>query len=289
MKVNLVCLVSVFSCFFVFTESSKAASSSQEIPYYGEEFYHDLAAGTANDDLIKTIQTVMRSFHNPKSGALDQISNSCAGTACYQHVSLGYDVARIFMMGVYYLVQDGNDYALPDVYCGVYRKASEFKTVPPGPHQIPDGTVLNTEHTWPQSKFTGRFDGNMQKSDLHHLFPTDSQMNAIRGNNHFGEVVKDSKILKCPVSRTGSSAKNHSEVFEPPTAHKGNAARAIFYFSVRYGMPIEAEEQETLRKWNIQDPVDEEELHRNDEIMKVQGNRNPFVDYPELVERIRKF
>ena len=44
---------------------------------------------------------------------------------------------------------------------------------------------MNTEHTWPQSKgATGA-----AKSDLHHLFPTDSKANSIRGNHPFGIVT----------------------------------------------------------------------------------------------------
>lgn len=273
----------------LFSNAGLAALSSQEVPYYGEDFFRDLASGVSNADLVSRLQTVLRSSHRLVPGTYDQISNNCSGNGCYTHISLGYDRARIFMMGVYYLIQDDNGYAVADVYCGGYKRASDFRTDPPGPRRIPDGNVLNTEHTWPQSKFTGKFDTMMQKSDLHHLYPTDSEMNSIRGNNEFGEVVRDSKTLKCAVSRTGSPASGRGEVFQPPAAHRGNVARALFYFSVRYSLPISAEQEATLRKWNKEDPVDEEEVRRNDEIMKVQGNRNPFVDYPELADRISNF
>lgn len=266
-----------------------AALSSQEIPYYGEEFYRDLATGASNEVLVSRLQTVLRGAHQAVSGGFDEISSDCSGDRCYRHISLGYDRARIFMMGVYYLVPDGNSYALPDVYCGGFKTAKDFTGSPPAPNQIPDGNVLNTEHTWPQSRFTGKFDKGMQKSDLHHLYPSDSQMNSVRGNNEFGEVVKDSKILKCPVSRTGRAAGGGAEVFEPPTEHKGNVARALFYFSVHYSAPLSPRQEATLRKWNKEDPVDEEEVRRNDAILKIQGNRNPFVDYPELADRINKF
>ncbi|MDG0815875.1 endonuclease I family protein [Bdellovibrio svalbardensis] len=266
-----------------------AALSSQEIPYYGEEFYRDLATGVSNEELVSRLQTVLRSSHQAVSGTYDQISDNCTSQGCYQHISLGYDRARIFMMGVYYLVKDGNSYAIPDLYCGGYKRSADFTSNPPGPNQIPDGNILNTEHTWPQSRFTGKFNKMMQKSDLHHLYPTDSEMNSIRGNNEFGEVVKDSKNLKCPVSRTGKPAGGGAEVFEPPVSHRGNVARALFYFSVRYGLPIGERQENTLRKWNKEDPVDEEEVRRNDAILKVQGNRNPFVDYPELADKISNF
>ena len=41
---------------------------------------------------------------------------------------------------------------------------------------------------------------------------------------------------------------------------------------------------ETLIKWNKLDPVSSVELLRNETVSKIQGNRNPFVDHPELVE-----
>lgn len=39
-------------------------------------------------------------------------------------------------------------------------------------------------------------------------------------------------------------------------------------------------------KWHTEDPVDEWEKARNDLIQKYQGNRNPFIDYPEFAELI---
>ncbi len=287
MKAMFLSVLVLFSV--LISSAGHAALSSQEIPYYGEEFYRDLATGVSNDELVSRLQTVLRSSHKVVSGTYDQVSGNCSGQGCYQHISLGYDRARIFMMGVYYLVQDGNGYAIPDVYCGGYKTSKDFASNPPAPNTIPDGNILNTEHTWPQSRFSGRFNSAMQKSDLHHLYPADNKMNSVRGNNEFGEVVKDSKILKCPVSRTGTPAGGGAEVFEPPKEHRGNVARALFYFSVRYSLPISERQEATLRKWNKEDPVDEEEVRRNDAIMKIQGNRNPFVDYPELADRISNF
>ena len=39
---------------------------------------------------------------------------------------------------------------------------------------------------------------------------------------------------------------------------------------------------ETLYQWHLDDPVDSEELDRNDKVETHQGNRNPYVDYPDL-------
>jgi len=39
-------------------------------------------------------------------------------------------------------------------------------------------------------------------------------------------------------------------------------------------------------KWAKADKVDEIEVRRNNEVYKIQGNRNPFVDFPNLMEYI---
>lgn len=280
----------ILSLLVCLTSFSNAAQVSQEIPYYGDEFYADLSSGVTNDDLKYSINKVLRSYHVKQVGQVDQIVNGCNGNNCYSHISLGYDRARIFMMGVYYLVKIQDGYAIHDVYCDADKTTADFgANTPPGPRVIPDGKILNTEHTWPQSRFSRKFDGNMQKSDLHHLYPTDNEMNSVRGNNPLGEVVKDSKVLKCRASRTGKPSGGGAEVFEPPQNHRGNAARALFYFSVRYELPLDERQESTLRKWSKEDPVDEEEMRRNNAIQGIQGNRNPFVDFPELVDRISNF
>ena len=39
-------------------------------------------------------------------------------------------------------------------------------------------------------------------------------------------------------------------------------------------------------RWDELDPVDEFEIQRNNRIYEYQGNRNPFIDYPELANKI---
>jgi endonuclease I len=74
-----------------------------------------------------------------------------------------------------------------------------------------------------------------------------------------------------------------------PTVHKGNVARALFYFSVRYKIKIPATEEIVLRRWNDLDPIDNAEEVRNEQIYFAQGSRNPFIDFPELANSINKF
>ncbi|MEI8087518.1 MAG: endonuclease, partial [Paludibacter sp.] len=41
-----------------------------------------------------------------------------------------------------------------------------------------------------------------------------------------------------------------------------------------------------LLHWHRQDPVSEKELTRVEKVFAIQQNRNPFIDYPQLVEYI---
>ncbi len=99
---------------------------------------------------------------------------------------------------------------------------------------------------------------------------------------------------------------NDFSVFEVRDEIKGDVARALFYFAVRYkderinesqgGMTgpgntnhIPPYEEKYLRAWNHLDPVDEKEYERNNKIDAIQHNRNPFIDRPDLADRISDF
>lgn len=149
----------------------------------------------------------------------------------------------------------------------------------------PNGQIMNTEHTWPQSKGA---DTIPAKSDLHHLFPTIPGANTRRSNNLFGVVTKNITWSHPYGSKLGDNDQNEKR-FEPPNNHKGNVARALFYFSVIYGEPITPSEEAVLKVWHVSDPVDDKERVRNQRVADVQMSRNPFIDYPELVGRIDDF
>ena len=264
---------------------AQAKNTSEQNAYYGEAFYQALKNGVANDELKDELKKVLRSFHREVDGGFDEILDRCDGHGCYSQGSLGYDGARTFLFGKYYLVKEGNQYGVMDVYCGKVRTG-----VGAGPDRIPNNTAVNIEHTWPQSRFNSKFNKGLQKADMHHLYPTDSKVNSIRGNFQLGEVEHETQKVPCGDGHFGRPVGGKGNVvFEPPRAHKGNAARALMYFSVRYDLEISPVEEDFLRKWSKEDPVDQEEQERNDEIYKLQGNRNPFIDIPGLEDRIRNF
>ena len=265
---------------------------SRYIPYYTDYVYQAMRQRTSDGNMRAILRSVLLSSHVAHTGQMDTLIQTCIPNSkdCYTQTPLGYERARLFLMGYFYLVKVGNQYAIKEAYCNKLYGPSDFKGKNvPGPNIVPDNNVINVEHTWPQSKFTGKYPTETQKSDLHHLFPTDSELNGVRGSFPFGEVDKDSEALKCGQSRFGINTVAHGPIFEPPDVHKGHVARALFYFALRYDMTIDPVQEAILRTWHQQFPVDTEELYRNDEIYKVQGNRNPFIDHPELVSTIRDF
>lgn len=149
-------------------------------------------------------------------------------------------------------------------------------------NDIPDPSIFNTEHSWCQS--WGAV--GIAKSDLHHLYPVRSDLNSRRNNFPFCEVQDASW------SEDGSVfGKSYSGTtcFEPPNWHKGELARAMLYFSVRYSKPIDPEQEAFFKKWNDEYPVSSKEYQRNENINKSQGNKNPFILYPGFVNLIHDF
>ena len=166
-------------------------------------------------------------------------------------------------------------------------------------------SAFNVEHTWPQSKGAR---SEPAKSDLYHLYPTNPRANSSRGNLPFGVVVKVDKTFGDPdcsdhfpghpegcLSYVGKD-RYGERVFEPRDAHKGNAARAIFYFAIRYHHSLTRFDnypnnharitEQILKEWNRLDPPDEAERLRNQRIHQLQRNYNPFIDHPEFVDRL---
>lgn len=267
-----------------------ASSAFADLKYYPADLASKFnTRSLKNDSLKAALNNVLTSNHQKdnKSGT-DSLGCNLGTSNCYGQVVLGYQEARKIMFGKMYLKTDSSGNYITDVYC-----QKRFGTkAGVGPDRIPDGTKINCEHTWPQSKFTSAYPTEMQKSDLHHLFPSDSKANSIRGNDNFTEVTSDNGDLSnmdCSSSKFGNSTTASNDGFEPPLTHKGNVARALFYFSVRYKMPIPQAEEEVLRRWNDLDPVDQDEMDRNEAIQAVQGNRNPFIDFPTLANDINKF
>ena len=147
---------------------------------------------------------------------------------------------------------------------------------------------INCEHTFPQSKGAGA--GN-PRSDMHHLFPTRARVNEARLNYPFSEVidrttqswfVRNREQSSIPSSNRDDYSELGFEKFEPRELHKGNAARAVFYFYAIYREVADSDffgdMRATLCDWHNLDPVDSLEWERNKMIASYQDDkRNPFV------------
>jgi endonuclease I len=163
---------------------------------------------------------------------------------------------------------------------------------------IDEGDCYNREHSLPKSWFG---DIAPLNSDLFHIYPTDGYVNNRRGNFPFGEVdnptwtsTNGSKLGNC-------SFPGYTDiVFEPIDSYKGDFARSYFYMATRYmdsnlgdeslsmfiGSEFKSWALNMLISWNILDPVSQKEIDRNNQVYLIQNNRNPFIDFPELVGKI---
>ncbi len=197
---------------------------------------------------------------------------------------LGYNGARMEMFGF----TDEEDGAIHGVYTG-FEQASTYTTYL---------NPINTEHIVPQSFFGAL---SPMKSDLFNIKPSHGNANSARGNSSFGEVadetaqwygidefggyVSQSSIPENPELWTERS----SNLWEPRDDAKGDIARLIFYFYTMY--PTEAGDMAqigdimTLYTWHLEDPVSSFESTRNNRIQEVQGNANPYISQPDLVQR----
>ncbi len=234
---------------------------------------------------MKLLLTLFVLFSVSNSFAIYDLKKELQAKASKGQKALSYTEARVQMFNRIYLQKDQGGYYITDVYCG--EKFYHYRGDQTPGTRLPTG--LNTEHTWPQSKFSNSFPKTTQKSDLHHLYPTLNKINSERGNLPFAEVYHGTE-LSCDDSQVGADVQNRTGTyFEPPDEHKGNVARAMFYFSVRYGLTIDPVQEYFFRQWHILDPVTAIEKERHEIIYNVQNNRNPFIDEPELVNQVLDF
>lgn len=166
---------------------------------------------------------------------------------------------------------------------------------------------MNIEHSFANSWWGHTI--NNAYCDLHHLYPSDAEANMRKSNNPIG-IVDDKIAYDNGVTRIGRSTSYRADslitVWEPADEWKGDFARTYFYMATCYEdyadqwqtteglLMVERNRYPTLRRWvldllrewNREDPVCEIERKRNNSVQQIQGNRNPFIDHPELAEYI---
>ena len=164
-----------------------------------------------------------------------------------------------------------------------------------------NGETWNREHVWPQSK--GADKDEYMGYDMQSVRPADASTNSSRGSKAYGEgsYYYDPDV---------DDIDNPLYVSTNMGSYRGDAARIILYDYIVYGeygghklkylyngkaqllsklgrngvfqsIPI-------LLKWHMNDPVSLTEMVRNDGGQNYQGNRNPFIDFPELAIQMLK-
>ena len=151
------------------------------------------------------------------------------------------------------------------------------------------------EHVWPNSRLGVQRVENTTKNigtDLHNLRAVQPSINNTKSNYVVGLTTLTQPGLQ-------------NNIFFPGHADKGDVARIVLFMYVAYDylqltdevLPVSSPDNyrvegakygmiTALLRWHIEDPVDDFERQRNQVIFEYQGNRNPFIDYPEFVERI---
>ena len=161
-------------------------------------------------------------------------------------------------------------------------------------HTFPQSWMpSNTGGTWPNDPVTGK--ELPEYNDLHHLFPANQVAgNNVRSNYPLGKVVTITS--QNGLGKFGQDASGKT-VYEPADAHKGDAARAIFYMTVAYNgiggrnwslgnVNSGNQNDSILKAWHFMDLPDALEIARHEYIASLQNNRNPFIDSINYVCRI---
>ncbi|KFF17406.1 endonuclease [Chryseobacterium sp. JM1] len=176
-----------------------------------------------------------------------------------------------------------------------------------------EGLGYNREHAVPQSTFNSNYP---MYSDLHFVIPTDARINQLRNNYPYGVGNSTVHYTFTNTSRIANSAiPNYAytnRVYEPVAEFRGDIARMLLYFAIRYenklpsfnyftninpaidrspfdGTAERAFDPEyiaMLLQWHTQDPVSQREIDRNNAIYAIQKNRNPLIDNPQWVNAI---
>ena len=159
---------------------------------------------------------------------------------------------------------------------------------------------MDIEHSLPKSWWGG--DENDAYTDLYHLNPADHAANNNKSNYPPG-ILNDSNKVNNGIFFMGKDKEWNDYAFSVIDEYKGDFARAYFYVSTAYhDMKWDASYSkyvtndsyltftpyliQVLLQWHRIDPVSEKEINRLDAISSIQHNRNPFIEYPELVEYI---
>lgn len=257
-----------------------------------------LKAFQTQNDWYQDLSPELQAYYAPAQGKTGLDLFEALATQSNQAQVLDYGDAMAFLYQVAERVPQGKSSLLRAAYSNILitgdgPSGHKYQEEGDANRDGKKGDAINCEHTWPQSFFNKQ---GAMRSDLHHLFPTLSTPNSKRGNNPFGEASQGHITYATQSGSKLASLNNGTAVFEPDNTQKGNTARAILYFYLRYHQQnIRSADYradffiprlDLFKAWSLQDPVDAHELRRHQLIAQRQGNRNPFIDIPNLIDLI---
>lgn len=260
------------------SSSSKESITSSEVEISHSSLQDNIEAYYKSINKDATGATLMNSLHKLiRNHSVTSYKNL---NSCYAQTDVKPGTNIIWDM------YSNIEYQANKNTCGNYKK---------------EGDCWNKEHSIPASWFK---DVSPMYSDLFQVYPTDGYVNNRRSNYPFGEV-QTAKYISKNGSKLGSSVDGIGSVFEPIDEYKGDFARTYFYFATCYmdksinnangkycftsgtSYPKLTDYSIKLFKnWAELDPVSSKEINRNEAVYKIQGNRNPFIDYPEFSKQI---
>lgn len=115
-------------------------------------------------------------------------------------------------------------------------------------------------------------------SDLHNIVPVNSRIEMSRRNAQYEDLAPGAESDEC-------GNLHSTQFFEPSGTVKGDIARTVAYMVSTYNLPW-AGASRVFVAWNQIDPPDDRELARHQLVSDIQGNENPFVLDPSLVEQL---
>ena len=250
--------------------------------------YYSAATGLTGYTLKTALFNIIKGHSNQGYGAIWNFYEASELDSYYENDGTILDIYSESPSG-----SDPYNYTKVSDQCGSYNG---------------ENGCYNREHSFPKSWFGGKVEP--MNSDIHHIFATDGYVNAQRSSYPYGDVGSTTFISQNG-SKVGSAQSGlgySGTVFEPIDEFKGDLARAYFYMATRYEDRISGWENNSaygdavmngtsnqvfeswflnvLKQWHNADPVSQKEIDRNNAAELFQGNRNPFVDYPEFVSQI---
>lgn len=265
--------------------------------------------------LIAAAETMPEGYYSRIEGKHDAELKAALKAVIRNHTVIPYGSGKGRTWEVFYYADRNEQGYCMDMYCDDWKPLNN-------PGDVASG--CNIEHSFAKSWWGGT--ENDAFRDCYHLNPSNKTANSSRSNYPLGVPTMNLKDPAATGSlRVGKihhdSLNVDFFVFEPKDEYKGDFARAYFYMATCYGHDINGNpdavcskyqgwrldnkdvgsrfamqndnylefqpwEVEVLLQWHRQDPVSEKELKRMDAVSNFQHNRNPFIEYPCLVEYI---